>query len=90
MEPDNAQRAAWEAERQACATPVRITIETRAPSKWRFVDLETGSIWEWGPKTVGENAGFKRSSIPAIFACNYIEDENIIDYSIAGSPKEDM
>lgn len=25
--------------------PVQITINTRVPSKWRFVDLETGEVW---------------------------------------------
>lgn len=27
--------------------PVPITINTRAPSKWRFVDLETGEVYAW-------------------------------------------
>lgn len=26
---------------------VEITIKTRVPSKWRFVDLETGDVWKW-------------------------------------------
>jgi len=24
-----------------------IKIHTRVPSKWRFVDLETGHVWRW-------------------------------------------
>ena len=28
----------------------KITIETRVPSKWRFVDLETGDVWLWNGK----------------------------------------
>jgi uncharacterized protein (DUF2249 family) len=28
--------------------PVEINgITTRVPSKWRFVDLETGDVWKW-------------------------------------------
>lgn len=34
-------------ERAAHAEPVRITISTKVPSKWRFVDLETGDVWKW-------------------------------------------
>lgn len=26
---------------------VKLTIETRVPSKWRMVDLEHGEIWMW-------------------------------------------
>jgi hypothetical protein len=25
----------------------KLSINTRVPSKWRFVDLETGDIWKW-------------------------------------------
>lgn len=24
-----------------------ITIRTRKPGKWRFVDSETGQVWRW-------------------------------------------
>lgn len=27
--------------------PVDITISTKCPQKWRFVDLETGEVYEW-------------------------------------------
>lgn len=27
-------------------TPIVITLATRAPAKWAFVDLETGAVWE--------------------------------------------
>lgn len=27
------------------AMPVSVSIQTRCPSKWAFVDLETGEIW---------------------------------------------
>jgi hypothetical protein len=26
---------------------VKMTIQTRVPSKWRFHDLETGDVWRW-------------------------------------------
>ena len=29
---------------------IRIVIETRVPSKWRFVDLETKQIWQYHPE----------------------------------------
>jgi hypothetical protein len=38
---------AYEKERQAHPKPVSMTISSRAPSKWRFVDLETGHIWKY-------------------------------------------
>lgn len=37
----------WQTEREAHLELVRIVIETRVPSKWRFVDLETGDVWRW-------------------------------------------
>ncbi len=33
-----------------------ITIKTHVPEKWRFVDLETGDIWQWIPDKGGINA----------------------------------
>ena len=41
------------------AALVRIVIETRVPSKWRFVDLETGDVWKWepDPRTEGFETG---------------------------------
>lgn len=44
------QFAKWEKERQAHKKPVDMTISSRVPSKWRFVDLETGDIWKWDEK----------------------------------------
>jgi hypothetical protein len=35
------------ANRAAFPEPVDITIRTRVPSKWRFVDQETGEVWRW-------------------------------------------
>lgn len=26
---------------------VNITISTRVPTKWLFVDRETGDVWKW-------------------------------------------
>jgi hypothetical protein len=40
----------YQAEREANFNDERlvsITIRTRAPSKWRFVDLETSQSWMW-------------------------------------------
>jgi len=37
----------YEKEREAHAQPVEMTIRSRVPSKWRFVDLETGDVWRW-------------------------------------------
>jgi hypothetical protein len=27
------------------AKPVQMTIETKCPQKWAFVDMETGDVW---------------------------------------------
>lgn len=35
----------YRAEREAHPLPVNLVITTKVPSKWRFVDLETGDIW---------------------------------------------
>jgi hypothetical protein len=40
----------YERERRRHAKPVSITISTKVPSKWRFVDLETRNIWRWDEK----------------------------------------
>lgn len=34
-------------EREENAPCVDMTISSHVPSKWRFVDLETGDIWKW-------------------------------------------
>lgn len=36
----------WAKERKSNATPVRLVIETRVPSKWIIVDRETGEQWQ--------------------------------------------
>lgn len=41
-----------------------LTIRTRVPSKWRFVDLETGEVWKWGTYTgdgIGAKPGFEKA-----------------------------
>jgi len=40
----------YEQERLNHKEPVNITISTKVPSKWRFVDLETKDIWVWDEK----------------------------------------
>lgn len=42
-------------ERAADRDMTVIAIETRVPSKWRFVDLETGDVWKW------QDGTFKRA-----------------------------
>jgi hypothetical protein len=37
----------FERERERHLEPIKMTIESRVPSKWRFLDLETGDIWQW-------------------------------------------
>ena len=37
----------YDREREAHKATVQISIRTKAPSKWRFVDLETGDVWRW-------------------------------------------
>jgi hypothetical protein len=37
----------YRAEREAHPECVEMTIRSRVPSKWRFVDLETGDVWQW-------------------------------------------
>ena len=36
----------WDRERRT-TPPTTMEIVSRVPSKWRFVDLETGDIWRW-------------------------------------------
>lgn len=38
-----------------------ITINTHVPSKWRFVDLETGDVWEFD-KDKPRGSQFRRAS----------------------------
>jgi hypothetical protein len=41
---------AYEAERESNAESLtELVIRTRVPSKWRFLDLETGDIWQANP-----------------------------------------
>jgi len=53
----------FEQERQAHSKPVVIRIETNVPSKWRFVDLETGDVWRWDENYwgYGEKGGFRQA-----------------------------
>lgn len=37
----------YEEERKAHKEPVDMTISSKVPSKWRFVDMETGQVWKW-------------------------------------------
>lgn len=37
----------YKKERASHKKPVKIEINSKVPSKWRFVDLETGDIWKW-------------------------------------------
>lgn len=55
----------YEEERQAHAEGVSMTITSRVPSKWRFVDLETGNIWRWD-ENAGGVGGFKHADDLAI------------------------
>lgn len=42
------QKTKWQKEREANAERlVTFSINTRVPSKWRLLDLETGDIWRW-------------------------------------------
>ena len=45
----------------------KITIGTRFPGKWRFVDTETGDVWEWKYLYDRQEWGFRRAeeSYPA-------------------------
>lgn len=53
----------FEKERQAHDKPVKMTIESKVPSKWRFVDLETGDVWRWDRKDRGlaQKGNFRRA-----------------------------
>jgi hypothetical protein len=37
--------------------PLEMTIKSKAPEKWRFVDLETGQVYRHGPNG---NLAFKQ------------------------------
>lgn len=50
---DEKTRRAFERERERnrkAGRFVTLKIETRVPSKWRMVDLETGDIWKWNER----------------------------------------
>jgi hypothetical protein len=44
---------------------VSISVITRVPCKWRFVDLETGDVWEWrdGHRRVGRVESYDDETI---------------------------
>lgn len=50
------EKEAYANERLLSAGPVALTIRTKVPSKWRFVDLETGDVWKAKPE-----GGFTRA-----------------------------
>jgi hypothetical protein len=54
----------WNDERHAnrATGPVEMTIRSLVPSKWRFVDLETGDIWKWDT----EKKAFTRSDLQGL------------------------
>jgi hypothetical protein len=37
----------FDEERARHTEPVEMTIRSKCPSKWRFVDGETGEVWKW-------------------------------------------
>lgn len=37
----------YDTERERNPDPIDISIHTRVPSKWRWVDLETGDVWKY-------------------------------------------
>jgi hypothetical protein len=40
--------AAEREEHRASGRPLEVlSIQTRVPSKWRLVDMETGEVWRW-------------------------------------------
>jgi hypothetical protein len=46
-------KADYRTQRVLSTGPVELTIRTRVPSKWRFVDLETGDVWKANPDRPG-------------------------------------
>src|SRR5262245_13602567 len=40
----------YQRERRSHLREIKISISTKVPSKWRFVDLETGDVWRWMEK----------------------------------------
>jgi hypothetical protein len=63
MTHDYAERAkemeAWGQERERNPEPTAMTIESRVPTKWRFVDLETLDVWRWD----AEEKRFRREGL---------------------------
>lgn len=49
--PEYEQRAKeldqYAQERKRNPEPIAMKIESRVPSKWRFIDLETMDVWRW-------------------------------------------
>jgi len=50
---------AWGEERERNIGPTDMTISSRVPTKWRFVDLETLDVWRWD----AEEKRFRRDGL---------------------------
>ncbi len=57
----------------ACREPVGITLNTKAPAKWAFVDQETGDIWSH------DGLAFRRSTSEEIRALADLVEKRAMD-----------
>lgn len=60
-----------EAHQLSGAPLVKMTIETRVPDKWRFVDMETGEIFMYD-----EEAGNFMLTLDRLFIPELVEDKS--------------
>lgn len=64
-------------ERESNGSLVSITIKSHVPSKWRFVDLETGDIWKWDDNTLKHGGDLDYLGYVQVPNLSLIPDEKI-------------
>lgn len=52
---------------------VDITISTRHPDKWRFVDIETNQVWRFDPDAKGKQFKIAGVAVVRLGACSNSE-----------------
>ena len=64
----------YDEERKAAKKCTTLEIKTKVPSKWRFVDLETGEVWKYQPH---DGMQFSKSSIDDVLNNLPINDSDL-------------
>lgn len=66
---------------------INITISTRHPDKWRFVDIETNQVWRFDPDAKGKPFKIAGVAIMRLGICSKSEKSQtvVIDSLTAGT-----